>query len=279
MSADRRLYQGLESNYEAEDLERRAISLRETGRYSAAAGMLTRAMRIKREALPGTEYELLDELGYTYLMSGDIQKALPLFQNAIELIEKSFYPDHFRVAPVLDHWALGLISVGELDKAELLVKKSLAIKQKSLLPNDSDVLETVRTLADLERRLGKYDEAETHLNQAYKLIAEATIAPIEEFLYEFALLKQAQGQLEAAERFYQQAIPIFAHRGGKVHRLGLILNSYADLLQQTGRSQNADKLRVEAEALLLEPPTLMSRQDIPGPVFFDRDLYAATIMH
>lgn len=278
MSSFDRSYDSLEVNYRALDLTRRALRLRSMGNSANAINMLTEALQLKRQALPGTEYDILDELGYTHLLSGSIDKAVTQFQLAIELIEKNYYPDHFKVAPVLDHWAMALISVGQLDKAEVLVKKSLSVKQKSLLPNDVDVVETSRTLADIQRRLGKFGEAETQLRQAYRFVADATIGPTEEFDYEFALLNHEQGKLEAAEEYYQAAIRTFAHRGGKNHRLASVLRSYAKLLDETHRRESAANLSAEADAILSESPSL-SRQDIPGAVFFDRDLYAATIMH
>jgi tetratricopeptide (TPR) repeat protein len=272
----------LDKVYVATHLERRALRHRAAGSLKLATDLLEQALAIRQENAPGTEFNCLDELGKTYMLQHDFDRAIDTFQRAIELIQRDYYDEHPLIAPILDDWAFCCIQQGQLTKAESLCQHSLAIKQKSLLPQDVKTLETMRTLAEIHRRLERYPEAEKLLMQALKIVEPATIAPVEEFYYELALLYQDQAKYDEAERYFRLALPIFANRGGKRARFATGLKSFASLLRATDRGREAERLDYQASEILEElrsQPPIPHSQNVPGSVFFDGGLYPCTIVH
>jgi tetratricopeptide (TPR) repeat protein len=272
----------LDKVYVASHLEQRARRHRAAGSLKIAADLLEQARALREENAPGTEFTVLDELGKTYMLQHDFERAISSFQRASELIQRDYYDEHPLLIPVLDDWAYCCIQQGELTKAEALCQKSLAIKQKSLLPQDVKTLETMRSLAEIHRRLERYPQAEALLRQALKIVEPATIAPVEEFYYELALLYQDQGKYEESERYFRLALPIFANRGGKRARFATGLKSFASLLRATNRGREAERLDYQAMQILEElasRPPIPHSQNVPGSLFFDGGLYPCTIVH
>jgi tetratricopeptide (TPR) repeat protein len=268
--------------YLAQDLERRARNLSLNGTKSQAVELYLQALDVRKKAVAGTEYDVLDKLGKTYAEMGAYQQAIDVFARAVQVLEREYYHDYPRIAPILDDWALAALKLGDLVQAEELTKRSLAIKQKSLLPQDVHTVETMRTLAEIDRRLEKYNEAEALLKQAMKVVDSATIGPVEEFLYELALVYQDQGRLDQAEQYFQQALNIFARRGGKSARYATCLKSYASLLRETDRGVVAKRKDMQAEEILAElaiEPRQRLGQNKPGMVLLDDAMYACTILH
>ncbi|HEY9789282.1 MAG TPA: tetratricopeptide repeat protein [Candidatus Obscuribacterales bacterium] len=268
--------------YVASDLERRARQQLDYGSPSLALQLAEQALHLRREELPGTEYWTLDLVGLANLALAEYERARNAFSEAVELIQKDYYEDHPNIAPILDHWAFCCVEEGELIKAEELSKRSLAIKHKSLLLQDVQTVETMRSLAEIQRRLEKYKEAEALLQQALKVVEPSTIGPVEEFYYELALLNQDQAKYDEAEEYYKKALPIFVDRAGKSARYATCLQSYATLLRDTKRGAKAKKLDAEALGILAEISEnrlAQLDQNKPGSVLFYEPLFACTILH
>jgi tetratricopeptide (TPR) repeat protein len=268
--------------YVASDLERRARHQLDYGSPSLAVQLAEQARHLRHQQLPGTEYGTMDLVGQAYLAMGEYDKARCCFQSAVELIQKDYYAEHPNIAPILDHWALCCVEEGQLVHAEELSTRSLAIKQKSLLLQDVHTLETMRSLAEIKRRLEKYKEAEALLQQALKVVEPSTLGPVEEFYFELALLHQNQAHYTEAEEYYKKALPIFVHRAGKSARYATCLQSYASLLRETKRGAEAKKL--DAEALAIVDETGRNRlaqldQNKPGIILFYEPLFPCTILH
>jgi tetratricopeptide (TPR) repeat protein len=271
----------INSVWAASDLQRRAQLQRAGGRVNNAIDLLEEALRIRRTDIPGTEYDVLDELGKTYTLSDHLDKADKSFASAVALIERDFYADHPLLAPILEHWSSERLSSGDLEHAAELAQRALGIRLKSLLPQDVHTLESMRSLAEILRRLQRYPEAETLLRQAIKLLNDSTIGPVEEFNYELALLYEDQGRYQQAEELFGKALDLFVHRSGKSDRFATCLKSYATLLRATGRGARADQLDMKAQAIIYETtkqPLRQTEQNMPGRLLFTEDIYACSIL-
>src|SRR5205807_894454 len=131
---------------------------RSHGSLQLAIELYRNALNVRRKHQPGTEFVTLHELGKTYVLNNQCDEGDKCFREAVELISKDYYAEHPLIAPILDDWTYSCIEQGKLVEASNLGKKSLEITQKSLLPQDTTNIETMRTLAEIERRLEKYDE-------------------------------------------------------------------------------------------------------------------------
>ena len=63
---------------------------------------------------------------------GDYEKALPLYQRALEIIEKVLGPQHPDVATTLNNLAVLYESMGDYEKALPLYQRALEIREKVL---------------------------------------------------------------------------------------------------------------------------------------------------
>jgi tetratricopeptide (TPR) repeat protein len=270
----------LNQQYLADDLAHRARIMRAHGDQEAAIELYQQALHIRERALPGTEYDVYDELGQTLFETGDFEDAIECFRSAAEIVGRQFYKEHPLVTHILDHWAEALINSDHLEEAELLIKQSLDIKQKSILLTDSDTLETMRMLAEVERKLGNFDEAEKILKKAIAIVEPTTIGPTEEFIYELALVHLAQGRLEEAADELKKALNIFASRAGKNRRYAVCLYTYASVLGQQGHTDEAELLSKDATAILADtagsPERPENQANLP---LFESGLYPVTILH
>jgi tetratricopeptide (TPR) repeat protein len=272
----------LDPVWAASNLERLALRLRHHGQAASAVEMYEQALKIRKIEIPGTEYGVLDELGKTYMSLNRFDEAATYFADAVALIGKDYYAQHPLLAPILEDWSYCSCQQNDLPQAEELCKRALEIRQKSMLPQDVHTLETMRSLAEIMRRQGKYTEAEALLKQALKYLETSTIGPEEEFLYELALLNQDQGKYAEAEQYFDQALHRFAQRAGKAARFATCLQSYAALLRATDRGAMADKLAQQAKAILDDNNRRIlshSSQNEPGSLLFTEGIYAASILH
>ena len=253
--------------YEASRLERLAASERSHGRARQALDLCRQALDIRRRHVPGTEFHTLAQLGSIQMQLDELDDAERSLQEALAIIKRKYYPEHPLMTPILDDMVRCKLKQGNLADAERFCKEVLAIKHASLLPTDVQTIETERTLADIERRLEKYKEAESILLKALKYVDPSTTGPSEEFYYELALLYQDQGRYDKAEDAYRQALHTFAARSGKNERFAACLKSYASLLRATDRGAQAMRLGRELEELgvgWFEMPTFP--EDVDGYV-------------
>ena len=65
---------------------------------------------------------------------GDYEKALPLYQRALEIREKVLGPQHPSVATTLNNLALLYESMGDYEKALPLYQRALEIRENVLGP-------------------------------------------------------------------------------------------------------------------------------------------------
>ena len=144
--------------------------------------------------------KLVDKAGIAY-EKGDPKKALDLLKSAVQLTDQGTESR----AAVLNNLAIVIEASGDLDGAESLYTKVIALWAKLKGSNHPNVTRTIGNLADLNHRRGQLDDA----LEAYKL----AIATIDQ-----------NNTLEAKE--VKRAVHV----------------SYAKLLRELGRNTEADKI-------------------------------------
>src|SRR5674536_180127 len=86
----------------------------------------------------------LNNLAGLYRQMGDYEKALPLYQRALDIREKVLGPQHPSVATTLNNLAGLYESMGDYEKALPLYQRALEIIEKVLGPQHPDVATTLR---------------------------------------------------------------------------------------------------------------------------------------
>jgi len=146
---------------------------------------------------------------------GEYQKATDLFEQVVELANKTLGPDHPNVANSLNNLAELYKKQGRYAEAEPLYKRSLKIKEAKLGPDHPDVAKSLNNLAELYRSQGRYAEAEPLYKRSLE-IWEAKLGPdhpdVAKSLNNLAVLHVAQGQwLDAVEAFDRARRTILRH--------------------------------------------------------------------
>lgn len=138
-----------------------------------------------------TDPETRVELGYTYLLKGENDKAIQELNQALLLDPKSFDA----------YYNLGLVMLKEERNNEALEKFQKAV---DLSPKD---FKGHLQKGVAYRSLGMYKEASVSLAQANKLLPGSA-----DIIYETGRVAEAQGQKDAAIQIYKEALsydPLF----------------------------------------------------------------------
>jgi tetratricopeptide (TPR) repeat protein len=155
---------------------------------------------------------------------------------------------------LLNQVALLLFAKADYAQAEPLMRRALAIVEKSLGPNHPNVVSALNSLAVLLQDTNRLAEAEPLLRRAL-MIDEASLGPndpnVAIRLNNLAGLLQATNRLDEAEPLMRRALAIDEKSYGPDHpKLAIRLNNLATLLQDTDRLAEAEPLMRRALAIL-----------------------------
>jgi tetratricopeptide (TPR) repeat protein len=145
---------------------------------------------------------------------------------------------------------------GDTAGALELQQEALGIREKVLGPNDPDVATSLNSIAALYSARDEYAAAEPLLNRALKIREQALGADdlhTVQSVNNLALLLAAQGRYGEAEPLYRRAAVAFEQQQ-RTRELATVLENYAALLEDTGRSDEAKKMQARAQALAAEHP-------------------------
>jgi tetratricopeptide (TPR) repeat protein len=209
--------------------------------------LITRADKLDISSPTG---RLMSGLGLYLNTLARFKEAKPLFRRALEIIEKSFGPDHPDFATALNNLALLLKATNRLTKAEPLMRRALKIYKKYLGPNHPDVARGLNNLAELLRETGRYKEAEPIYRRALQIYKKSlgpdhhSVVPV---LNNLALLLDSTNRFKEAELLYRQALKISEKSLGSDHpNVAFVLDNLAFLLRATNRLTEAEPLMCRA---------------------------------
>jgi len=157
-------------------------------------------------------------------------------------------------ARLMDTMGTVYIGLGLFKDAEPLIASALAIREKALPANHSDLAESLVSLAELDRQQGKYSDAESLFKRALAIQEKAhgpdnpEVAPR---LNDLALTYFAQGKYSEAEPLYKRALAIQekAHDPANFV-MATILNNLALLYWNQGKYAEAEPLYKRSLAIL-----------------------------
>ena len=193
-----------------------------------------------------TGFEKLKAEALTLHGRGNYVEAAIIAQQALDLAEKSWGPDHPNVAAALRSLADAVGAQNRFAQAEPLYKRSLAIREKALGPDHPDVANSLSGLAELYYNQGQRMQAELALKRVVAILEKALGSDhpdVAASRINLAALYNNQGQFAQAESLYKRALPILEKNLGSDHpNVAITLSSIAELYQAQGRYAEAELL-------------------------------------
>ena len=185
---------------------------RANGEWSAARPLLERSLEINRQTTGVEDLDLLqsvNQLANLESVSRNFDRALPLYQEALEIARRALDPDSEPFATILKNLGDGLRRLGDYETARRHLRRSLAIREANDSPK---IAQSVAALAAVLVKLEEYDAAiplyERSLEERRKSYTEGHLRiGLGHQLLAEALDKA--GRLDEARLQYTQALAIF----------------------------------------------------------------------
>src|SRR5580700_6470668 len=143
---------------------------------------------------------------------------------------------------------------GAYSAAELLLKRALAIHEKTLGPDHPDVARSINSLAGVYYVQGHYEEAERLYRRALE-VREKTLGPdhpdVSESLNDLGLLYRNQGRYDEAQSPLARALAICERALGPDHpNVAVCLDNLGIVHRDQGRFNETETLNARAVAIL-----------------------------
>ena len=189
----------------------------EEGDQARAAKTLTSVPDSQRSS------KLYSALGYTYEQQKDYKKAVEAYSKAVEIDA-----DNLEAKRGL---AQNLLSDGQLEAAQKQYRQAVEA-------DPSDAGSWIK-LADIQRRLGKLDDALDSLKKAQPLVQDSLEVP-----YNFALVYAAQGRYDEAIQTLKALLdktakPDAKYSEGDANNRSVFLERLGGIYRDTGKTQLA----------------------------------------
>ena len=140
------------------------------GRYEEAEAMYLALLKKAREEFGPEDPKVvrpMRNLAMLYHLQGKNTAAEPLLHGALVIMDKAD-PDNIENSVVLEQLAEVREAQGRYEAAELILLRSLAIREKALGPDHPHVMPVLQHIATLYKKLGKKDEAKVFEERAKK---------------------------------------------------------------------------------------------------------------
>ena len=234
---------------------------KERGRELAEASLLKAELQLSKLDYDGAQgaikqaidfdyqwWESHNRLGLLFYRKAQWNSAEAEFREA-----QRFVDSEGNTATILNNLAQLLQATNRLAEAEPLMRRALAIDEKSLGPEHPDVARDLNNLAQLLQATNRLAEAEPLMRRALA-IDEKSYGPehpdVARDLNNLAVLLQDTNRLEEAEPLMKRALAIDEKSYGPEHpNVARDLNNLARLLQDTNRLEEAEPLMRRALAI------------------------------
>lgn len=264
---------------------RRKISPSESDAAAARITALREALADK-EGRFGSDHPrvaaALDALALALSEQGGWAESARLYQRSLAIREAVYAPRDPKVAESLYNLAAAQVNDGRFADAEVLFERLVEIAVESLGPDDPEVARFLSKLADTLRVDGRCSDAgelylqvltirEHALSLGHPDVSEADIAAT---LYDLALLRVGNGDLDGAESALQRVLSLSeAVFGDDAPELVGFLTDLGGIEQALGNTDAAEQhyrraLAIQEQTLGLEhPDLLLSLENLAG--FYD----------
>jgi eukaryotic-like serine/threonine-protein kinase len=245
---------------------------RSLGRYQEAEPLLAEALAIRRARLGEESGEVADSLlslAMLYRMTSRYREAIPLVQRALSIRQK--LGPALEIAKCDMELAGNYARLGDHALAEKLYLATIAIREKELGPEDSDLAATLNNLANLYYSEQRYAEAEkVHLRSI--AIKEKMLGPEHYFLAQslnnLANVYTAQKRFAESETLHRRALAVkLKALGPKHYEVGVSEANLGDVAFQQGHFDEAE-LHLRRATAIYEAAALPADHDIRAFPFY-----------
>ncbi|HWR58787.1 MAG TPA: tetratricopeptide repeat protein, partial [Thermodesulfovibrionales bacterium] len=257
------------------------------GNYNEAERLYKRAIEILEKNTESNYLDLaacLNNLALLKHNKGNYDNAEQYYERALEMYETILGPDDLYVALILSNISSVYISIIEVSaagksmripsvrksleelpeyvdpeeiasyaKVEPILKRSLAIREKTLGPNHTDLLSSFTNLSSVYIRMKRFDKAELLLRRALAL-CERTFGmqhpSTGATLYAFGDLYYSQEKFMEAVRYYSQAYDVLTKILGWKHPYAKYAFNKLALAQKLQKEQKIDQIFLFAHKVI-----------------------------
>lgn len=222
-----------------------------------ARGLISRGIEEaeRLEAQPERQGHLLSLLGSVYSRIGDYERAIEMFEAALEVHRGLYGEEHLNVAESERSLGESYRRMGRLDEAKETLDRVLAV-ERDILPSDHARIATTLTELHLaHREAGELDAAEARLSEGLTMRARLTGGKPDPELAEsinlLGALLRRRGRLEEARRSYELALEMRRALvpNGESTQIAESLNNLGVQAVMEGDFEGADTLYEEAGVL------------------------------
>jgi len=240
-----------------------AALLYEGGRYSEGLRVAQRALSMAEDAFGPmhafTGHSLNKVAGF-YVSMAEFDKALPLYQRALNAPENSSTSDS------LYGLAMLYAETGEFDRALPFAQRVLSIEELALGADSPEISAFVQLVGSLYRRMEKPKEALPYLERALKMAeisARQDAIQLAACLTDLAMLYESTGAYDKALLLYERALSAVTTARGTPHpRTAVGLRNLGGLFLSMGAYASAQQplekaLAVAGEVFGSDSPMLI----------------------
>ena len=148
-------------------------------------------------------FSIYEATGQTETFDGHYMEAPAWYQKALALRPAD--------PALMNEAALAFFNAGKYREAEPLYERALAIWEKALGPDHTDVALSLKNLARLYRAQHKYEKAGTFCTRSLAVMEKAfgpDHVEVAAILNELAELNEYQGHLDQAESLFKRSLAI-----------------------------------------------------------------------
>jgi tetratricopeptide (TPR) repeat protein len=233
-----------------------AETLIDTNRLTEAEPLVRRSLAIVEKTQPPDSPAVatgLNNLAHLLQERKRNVEAEPLLRRSLAIVESQFGPDDPRITSALNNLGRLLIATNRTTEAEALVRRALAIDEKGLGPCHPTVANRLNNLAGLLSATNRHAEAETLIRRALAIDENSFGAEhpdVANRLNNLTAFLGATNRWVEAEPLMRRSLTIligFRRRTGHQHPyFGLVLENYASVLKNTGKSDAEIKSTIQA---------------------------------
>lgn len=232
------------------------------GRIAYEDGYYSASIRNYLSALASAEIlNLVDEyksqtllgLARSYVEVGQYSQAEKLYRSVLQMDELA--ANQYDLSIDLNDLAVLYCRTGKDEKAEELLRQSLAIFESAGDADALDLATTLKNLAHVCCKQNRFADSEKYIHKAFTLCDTGALRRTKlaaEIFVVKSLIAAKQGLLAEAEDLIQQAIPILELvTGGEHPQLADFLDLAAEILRKEGLPDQALPLVERANAIRL----------------------------
>jgi tetratricopeptide (TPR) repeat protein len=226
------------------------------GEPLAAEPLLRRALEIEEQAHGESSEEsasTLNNLALVYFETGRLIEARQLYTRVLAIDSAFRGPNSAQVASDLSNLALISDQLDSVFEAEKLYRQALDLREELLEANHPDLAKSYANLAWFYHRQHHFEEAETLYLDALEVLEAGKGADPVHLAWTLKCLGMLYQKLERYDEsapLYRRSLEIFESlEDGSHPDMTSLLWNYAALLEETGRTEEAEELEERARSL------------------------------